>query len=131
MNAITMVIQRNKAPQILTFILQHACKIRLIFLVTLISVSHKNHNIDKSLINIDRLTISEIIRKAEKNNLKIKAKEVDITCLMGDHTLICLNCLPDVLRLLLFWLSLTVTWVGLQCVIVVFPGHTRLLFIRF
>ena len=26
------------------------------------------------------------------------------------------------------WLFLTVPWVGLQCVIVVFPGHTVLLF---
>ena len=25
------------------------------------------------------------------------------------------------------WLFLMVPWVGLQCVIVVFPGHTRLL----
>ena len=28
------------------------------------------------------------------------------------------------------WLFLTVPWVGLQCVIVVFPGHTHLLFGR-
>ena len=26
------------------------------------------------------------------------------------------------------WLFLTVLWVGLQCVIVVFPDHTQLLF---
>ena len=26
------------------------------------------------------------------------------------------------------WLFLTVPWVGLQCVIVVFPDHTQLLF---
>ena len=26
------------------------------------------------------------------------------------------------------WLFLTVSWVGLQCVIVVFPGHTYLIF---
>ena len=28
------------------------------------------------------------------------------------------------------WLFLTVPWVGLQCVIVVFPDHTHLLFKR-
>ena len=28
------------------------------------------------------------------------------------------------------WLFFTVPWVGLQCVIVVFPGHTHLLFNR-
>ena len=28
------------------------------------------------------------------------------------------------------WLFLTVPWVGLQCVIVAFPDHTHLLFIR-
>ena len=27
------------------------------------------------------------------------------------------------------WLYLTVPWVGLQCVIVVFPDHTHLLFV--
>ena len=27
------------------------------------------------------------------------------------------------------WLFLTVLWVGLQCVIVVFPDHTHLLFV--
>ena len=27
------------------------------------------------------------------------------------------------------WLFLTVPWVGLQCVIVVFPDHTHLLFV--
>ena len=26
------------------------------------------------------------------------------------------------------WLFLMVPWVGLQCMIVIFPGHTRLLF---
>ena len=44
----------------------------------------------------------------------------------------------DVLRSLYFgclvtvnvlWLFITVTWVGLQCVIVVIPGHTHLLFV--
>ena len=28
------------------------------------------------------------------------------------------------------WLFLTVSWIGLQCVIVVFPDHTDLLFYR-
>ena len=28
------------------------------------------------------------------------------------------------------WLFLTVSWVGMQCVIVVFPDHTHLLFER-
>ena len=37
------------------------------------------------------------------------------------------NCLPDV-ALSVLWLFLTVPWVGLQCVIVVFPDHTHLLF---
>ena len=29
----------------------------------------------------------------------------------------------------ILWLFLTVLWVGLQCVIVVFPDHTHLLFV--
>ena len=28
------------------------------------------------------------------------------------------------------WLFLTVSWVGLQCVVVVFPDHTYLLFVK-
>ena len=36
------------------------------------------------------------------------------------------NCLPDVLFMLVFCGS--VSWVGLQCVIVVFPDHTHILF---
>ena len=39
--------------------------------------------------------------------------------------LLCYYCLTDVL---LLWLFLRVPWVGLQCVIVVFPDHTRSLF---
>ena len=34
---------------------------------------------------------------------------------------------PCLAILYLLWLFLTVPWVGLQCVIVVFPDHTRLL----
>ena len=38
-----------------------------------------------------------------------------------------INSLPDVLWLVsVLWLFLTVPWVGLQCVIVVFPGDTHL-----
>ena len=41
------------------------------------------------------------------------------------------NCLRGVLRLLVtvsvLWLFLTVPWVGLQCVIVVYPDHTHFL----
>ena len=33
-----------------------------------------------------------------------------------------------ILTLNVLWLFLTVPWVGLQCVIVVFPDHTHLLF---
>ena len=39
--------------------------------------------------------------------------------------LLSLGCLDTVNVL---WLFITVLWVGLQCVIVVFPDHTRLLF---
>ena len=35
------------------------------------------------------------------------------------------RCVTNTINLL--WLFLTVPWVGLQCVIVVFPGHTHLL----
>ena len=38
--------------------------------------------------------------------------------------LLCFDCLSCVL---LMWIFLTVPWVGLQCVIVVFPDHTHLL----
>ena len=34
---------------------------------------------------------------------------------------------PCLAILYVLWLFLTVPWVGLQCVIVVFPDHTRLL----
>ena len=33
--------------------------------------------------------------------------------------------------LIFLWLFLTVPWVGLQCVIVVFPDHTNSLFLLF
>ena len=39
-----------------------------------------------------------------------------------------LNNFPDALCLSVLWLFLTVPWVGLQPVIVVFPDHAHLLF---
>ena len=33
-----------------------------------------------------------------------------------------------IVTITILWLFLTVPWVGLQCVIVVIPGHTRLFF---
>ena len=39
--------------------------------------------------------------------------------------LLCYRCLATVI---VQWLLLMVPWVGLQCVIVVFPGHTHLPF---
>ena len=39
-----------------------------------------------------------------------------------------LCCLTDVLLLYMLWLFLMVLWVGLGCVIVVFPDHTHFLF---
>ena len=39
------------------------------------------------------------------------------------------NCLPDVfVSVSVMWLFLTILWVGLQCVIVVYPDDIRLLF---
>ena len=38
------------------------------------------------------------------------------------------NCHFDAMWLFVFCVSLTVLWVGLQCVIGAFPGHTHLLF---
>ena len=43
--------------------------------------------------------------------------------------LLCFNCLPSVLWQLVLWLFLTVPWVGLWCVIVVFPGSYSLAFL--
>ena len=45
--------------------------------------------------------------------------------------LLCFNCLSDALSLYVsvLWLFLTVLWVGVQCVIVVFPDNTHLLFL--
>ena len=41
-----------------------------------------------------------------------------------------LNCLPDVMFLLVFYdFFLTVQWVDLLCVIMSFPGHTHLFFL--
>ena len=37
-------------------------------------------------------------------------------------------CLTYVFTINVLWLFLTVSWVGLQCVIVIFPDHTHLLF---
>ena len=47
-----------------------------------------------------------------------------------ESRLLYFNCLPEILLLLnaLCRLFLTVPWVGLQCVIVVFPDHSRLPF---
>ena len=42
--------------------------------------------------------------------------------------LLCYNCFAAVCVLYLF---LTVPWVGLQYVVVVIPGHTRLLFVNY
>ena len=49
--------------------------------------------------------------------LKRKRKLVDL--LLAYRCIVTINVL---------WLFLTVPWVGLQCVIVVFPDHTHLLF---
>ena len=46
---------------------------------------------------------------------------------MGKRELVDLLCLPGVFVIFL-QLFLTVPWVGLQCVIVVFSDHTYLLF---
>ena len=50
--------------------------------------------------------------------LKRKGKLVDLL-LLSYRCIVTINVL---------WLFLTVPWVGLQCVIVVFPDHTHLLF---
>ena len=46
--------------------------------------------------------------------------------LMGMRELVALLCLPDV-TVGVQWLFPMVQWVGLQCVIVVFPDHTHFL----
>ena len=49
---------------------------------------------------------------------------------MGKRELVNLLCLFSLCLVIVVvqWLFLTVPWVGLQCVIMVFPDHTRLLF---
>ena len=47
------------------------------------------------------------------------------SCRGRESWLLCFCCLMDVL---LLWLFLLVPWIGQQCVIVVFPDHTHLLF---
>ena len=42
--------------------------------------------------------------------------------------LVALLCLSSWCLVIVIWLFLTVSWVDLQCVIVVFPDHTHLLF---
>ena len=39
-------------------------------------------------------------------------------------------CLPSLCLVIVMWLFLMKLWVCLQCVIVVFPGHTRLYFLH-
>ena len=39
-----------------------------------------------------------------------------------------LSCILCIVTINVMWLFLTVPWVGLQCVTVVFPDHTHLLF---
>ena len=48
---------------------------------------------------------------------------------MGKRELVALLCLFSLCLVIVVvqWLFLTVPWVGLQCVIVVFPDHTHLL----
>ena len=43
--------------------------------------------------------------------------------------MLCLVCLLGVSCLFCVWLFLSVPWVCLQCVIVIFPNHTHLLFL--
>ena len=51
--------------------------------------------------------------------------------LMGKRELVALLYLSFwcLVIVILLWLFLTVPWVGQQCVIVVFPDHTHLLFL--
>ena len=50
--------------------------------------------------------------------------------LIGKTGLVALHCLSFqcLVTVIVLWLFLTVPWAGLQCVIVVFPDHTHLLF---
>ena len=47
--------------------------------------------------------------------------------LMGTRELVALLCLYSLCLVIVMWLFLTIQWVCLQFVIVVFPGHTHLL----
>ena len=49
---------------------------------------------------------------------------------MGKRELVALLCLSSWLLVIVIvlWLFLMVPWVGLQCVIVVFPDHSHMLF---
>ena len=51
---------------------------------------------------------------------------------MGKKGLVALLCLSTwcIVIVIVLWLFLAVQWVGMQCVIVVFPNHTHLLFLR-
>ena len=49
---------------------------------------------------------------------------------MGKSELIALLCLPSWCLMIVVWLFLTMPWVCLQFVIVVFPDHTHLLFLN-
>ena len=52
--------------------------------------------------------------------------------LMGKRELVALTCSVFLMcvPVSVLWFFLTVPWVGLQCVIGVFPHHTHLLFLR-
>ena len=52
---------------------------------------------------------------------------------MGKEELIALLCLSSwcLMIVIIVWLFLTMSWIGLQCVIVVFPDHTHFLFILY
>ena len=49
--------------------------------------------------------------------------------LLGKRELVALLSLPSWYLQIVVWLFLTMLWVGLQFVIVVFPDHTQLLFL--
>ena len=53
--------------------------------------------------------------------------------LIGKRKLVVLPCLSSLCltAVIILWLFLRVPWVGLQCVIVVFPEHTHLFFCKY
>ena len=51
-----------------------------------------------------------------------------VNILMRKSELVALLSLSSWCLVIVVWLFLAVSWVGLQCVIVVFPDHTHLLF---